>query len=49
MEITQFTYFQQVGGIDLKPVSAEITYGCERIAMYLRGRQRLRPGMGAGH
>ncbi|MDD4458173.1 MAG: glycine--tRNA ligase subunit alpha [Syntrophotalea acetylenica] len=37
MEITQFTYFQQVGGIDLKPVSAEITYGCERIAMYLQG------------
>ncbi|MFN2257901.1 MAG: glycine--tRNA ligase subunit alpha [Desulfuromonadaceae bacterium] len=37
MEITQFTYFQQVGGIDLKPVSGEITYGCERIAMYLQG------------
>jgi glycyl-tRNA synthetase alpha chain len=37
MEITQFTYFQQVGGIDLKPISAEITYGCERIAMYLQG------------
>jgi glycyl-tRNA synthetase alpha chain len=37
MEITQFTYFQQVGGIDLKPVSAELTYGCERIAMYLQG------------
>ena len=37
MEITQFTYFQQAGGIDLKPVSAEITYGCERIAMYLQG------------
>jgi glycyl-tRNA synthetase alpha chain len=36
MEITQFTYFQQVGGIDLKPVSAEITYGLERIAMYLQ-------------
>ena len=33
MEITQFTYFQQVGGIDLKPVSAEITYGVERILM----------------
>jgi len=36
MEITQFTYFQQAGGIDLRPVSAEITYGCERIAMYLQ-------------
>ncbi len=36
MEITQFTYFQQVGGIDLSPVSAEITYGVERIAMYLQ-------------
>ncbi|HOC39618.1 MAG TPA: glycine--tRNA ligase subunit alpha [Thermodesulfobacteriota bacterium] len=36
MEITQFTYFQQVGGIDLKPVSVEITYGIERIAMYLQ-------------
>jgi glycyl-tRNA synthetase alpha chain len=34
MEITQFTYFQQVGGIDLRPVSLEITYGLERIAMY---------------
>lgn len=37
MEITQFTYFQQAGGIDLKPVSAEITYGLERFAMYLQG------------
>ncbi len=37
MEITQFTYFQQVGGIDLKPVTVEITYGLERIAMYLQG------------
>ncbi|RKX55684.1 MAG: glycine--tRNA ligase subunit alpha [Thermotoga sp.] len=36
MEITQFTYFQQVGGIDLKPISVEITYGIERIAMYLQ-------------
>jgi glycyl-tRNA synthetase alpha chain len=35
-EITQFTYFQQVGGIDLSPVSAEITYGLERIAMFLQ-------------
>ena len=37
MEITQFTYFQQAGGIDLKPVSGEITYGLERITMYLQG------------
>ena len=37
MEITQFTYLQQAGGIDLKPISAEITYGLERIAMYLQG------------
>ncbi|MFH2011846.1 MAG: glycine--tRNA ligase subunit alpha [Pseudomonadota bacterium] len=37
MEITQFTYFQQAGGIDLKPVSVELTYGLERIAMYLQG------------
>lgn len=36
MEITQFTYFQQAGGLDLKPVSAELTYGLERIAMYLQ-------------
>ncbi|MBI5055549.1 MAG: glycine--tRNA ligase subunit alpha [Nitrospirae bacterium] len=36
MEITQFTYFQQVGGIELKPVSVELTYGVERIAMYLQ-------------
>ncbi len=36
MEITQFTYFQQAGGIDLKPVSVELTYGVERIAMYLQ-------------
>jgi len=36
MEITQFTYFQQVGGVDLNPISVEITYGLERIAMYLQ-------------
>jgi glycyl-tRNA synthetase alpha chain len=36
LEITQFTYFQQVGGIDLAPVSVEITYGLERIAMFLQ-------------
>jgi glycyl-tRNA synthetase alpha chain len=37
MEITQFTYFQEVGGIEMEPVPAEITYGLERIAMYLQG------------
>ena len=37
MEITQFTYFQQVGGLDCRPVTAEIAYGIERIAMYLQG------------
>ena len=37
MEITQFTYFQQAGGIDLKPISVELTYGLERISMYLQG------------
>ena len=37
MEITQFTYFQQVGGIDCRPVMGEITYGLERLAMYLQG------------
>ena len=36
MEVTQFTYFQQVGGIDCDPVSAELTYGLERIAMYVQ-------------
>jgi glycyl-tRNA synthetase alpha chain len=35
-EVTQFTYFQQAGGIDLKPVTAELTYGLERISMYLQ-------------
>jgi glycyl-tRNA synthetase alpha chain len=37
MEVTQFTYFQQVGSLDLDPTSAEITYGLERLAMYLQG------------
>jgi glycyl-tRNA synthetase alpha chain len=37
MEITQFTYFQQVGGIELDPISVELTYGLERIAMYVQG------------
>ena len=40
MEVTQFTYFQQVGGIDCKPITGEITYGLERLAMYLQGRSR---------
>ncbi len=37
MEVTQFTYFQQVGGLECRPVAGEITYGLERIAMYLQG------------
>ena len=37
MEVTQFTYFQQVGGIDCNPVAGEITYGIERLAMYVQG------------
>jgi glycyl-tRNA synthetase alpha chain len=37
MEVTQFTYFQQVGGFDLSPISVEYTYGIERLAMYLQG------------
>jgi len=41
MEITQFTYFQQCGGFDCFPVSAEITYGLERIAMYIQDRESV--------
>ncbi len=41
MEITQFTYFQQVGGVDLDPISAEITYGLERIALYIQGKESV--------
>ncbi len=41
MEITQFTYFQQAGGIDLEPISAELTYGLERIAMFLQRRDSI--------
>jgi glycyl-tRNA synthetase alpha chain len=41
MEITQFTYFQQVGGIDCDPVSAEITYGLERLAMYVQNVENV--------
>jgi glycyl-tRNA synthetase alpha chain len=39
MEITQFTYFQQVGGLECNPVTGEITYGLERLAMYLQGKE----------
>ncbi len=58
MEVTQFTYFQQVGGIDCKPITGEITYGLERLAMYLQGVDNVydlvwtetpaAPGRGAG-
>jgi glycyl-tRNA synthetase alpha chain len=41
MEVTQFTYFQQVGGFDCKPVSGELTYGLERLAMYIQGVDRV--------
>ena len=41
MEVTQFTYFQQVGGIECDPVSAEITYGLERLAMYVQGVENV--------
>lgn len=41
MEVTQFTYFQQVGGFDCKPVAGELTYGLERLAMYLQGVDRV--------
>lgn len=41
MEVTQFTYFQQVGGIECNPVSGEITYGLERLAMYIQGKENV--------
>lgn len=41
MEVTQFTYFQQVGGLDCRPVAGEITYGLERLAMYLQDVQSV--------
>lgn len=41
MEITQFTYFQQVGGLECRPVTGEITYGLERLAMYLQGVESI--------
>lgn len=54
MEITQFTYFQQVGGVDLSPISCEITYGLERIAMFLQKVDNVfdlawAPGVTYGH
>jgi glycyl-tRNA synthetase alpha chain len=46
MEVSQYTYFQQVGGLDVSPVAGELTYGLERLAMYVFGRrQRLRPAV----
>jgi glycyl-tRNA synthetase alpha chain len=41
MEITQFTYFQQVGGLNCKPITGEITYGLERLCMYLQGVENV--------
>ena len=41
MEVSQFTYFQQVGGIDCRPVSTELTYGLERLAMYVQGVENV--------
>ena len=41
MEVSQFTYFQQVGGFDCNPVSGEITYGLERLAMYIQGVENV--------
>ena len=41
MEVTQFTYFQQAGGLDCKPVLGELTYGLERLAMYLQGKENV--------
>ena len=41
MEVSQFTYFQQVGGLDVRPVAGELTYGLERLAMYVLGYERV--------
>ncbi len=41
MEVTQFTYFQQVGGIECRPITGEITYGLERLAMYLQNKENV--------
>ncbi len=48
MEITQFTYFQQCGGIDCQPVSIEITFGLERLAMYFQDVGGMGGGGGGG-
>ena len=44
MEVTQFTYFQQVGGLECRPVMGEITYGSERLAMIAPGRESIQGG-----
>jgi glycyl-tRNA synthetase alpha chain len=41
MEVTQFTYFQEVGGLQCRPVLGEITYGLERLAMYIQGKENV--------
>jgi glycyl-tRNA synthetase alpha chain len=41
MEVTQFTYFQQMGGFDMKPVAGELTYGLERLAMYIQDKDNV--------
>jgi glycyl-tRNA synthetase alpha chain len=41
MEVTQYTYFQQVGGFDCRPVTGELTYGLERLAMYIQGVENV--------
>ena len=41
MEVSQFTYFQQVGGLDCRPVMGEITYGLERLGMYIQGKESI--------
>ncbi len=41
MEVTQFTYFQQAGGLEVNPCAVEITYGCERLAMYLQNKENV--------
>ena len=45
MEVTQFTYFQQVGGLECKPITGEITYGLERLAMYLKRKRASTTGV----
>ena len=41
MEVTQFTYFQQVGGLELEPITLELTYGLERIAMFIQAKESV--------